>query len=123
MNGVGPSAGSLSHCAHKVQARLREGGRVRVSAVVLALLLAGCSAQEPSKDSSPDDATKGDPLLPAPESFDRISEHLPANSTAWQEFLVIEDEVELVNGSMQFTTGRGMGCQGDADNVSAGSVG
>lgn len=59
----------------------------------------------------------------APEAFDHLTEALEANSTDWQEFLLIEDEVAVGNASIQFTTGRGMSCQGDADNLSAGEDG
>lgn len=100
---------------------------MRVPVVLLAILLAGCSSPGDGKDGpgfGDDDVSPGtlDPTH-APDAFDHLTQQLAANSTAWQEFLLIEDEVAVGNASIQFTTGRGMGCQGDADNVSAGQAG
>jgi hypothetical protein len=94
---------------------------VRATIVLLAFLLAGCLGSHGNGDGKEAGGTV-DPAQ-APASFDRLSGELAANSTQWQEFLVVEDEVAVGNASLQFTTGRGMGCQGDADNVSTGRTG
>lgn len=92
---------------------------MRSPVLLLAVLLAGCSGAG-EKQSPPAEQNS---LFEAPAPSDTLTPLLPANSTEFQGFLVIEDEVRLGNESMAFTTGRGMGCQGDADNVSAGSQG
>jgi hypothetical protein len=93
---------------------------VRATLVLLALLLAGCGGPSDLGELGP--AYWADAEGPAP--FDQLTDRLAANSTDWQEFLLIEDEVPLAgNASIQFTTGRGMGCQGDADNISVGQDG
>lgn len=95
---------------------------MRIPVVILVLLLAGCSAPNGKDGAARDGIVDPDPHHPEP--FDRLTHQLAANSTDWQEFLLIEDQVPLAgNASIEFTTGRGMGCQGDADNVSAGQAG
>ncbi|MEK6974999.1 MAG: hypothetical protein AABY18_01490 [Candidatus Thermoplasmatota archaeon] len=90
---------------------------MRGTAVLLALLLAGCNG---GKNGAGSDAGA---QAAAPEAFDQLTALLPANSTTWQDFLVVEDSVAVGNSSVEFTTGRGMSCQGNADSAAPNRTG
>lgn len=96
---------------------------MRAIVILLAFLLAGCSAGNNKDEPLGRQGPPTSELEAAPEAFDHISERLSPNSTNWQDFLIIEDRLVAGNASMEFTTGRGMGCQGDVDNVSVGQTG
>lgn len=86
--------------------------------VLLALLLGGCTQVDPE--------TPGTPVIigEVPVSMDALSEHLDPASSAFQDVLVIEDNLTLPGGGwMEFRTGRGMGCYGNADPVAPNATG
>lgn len=91
---------------------------MRLQVLVVALFVAGCTSANPPQDDGTPPAA-----IAAPVNFDRLTDQLAAGSETWQDFLEVEDEVAIGNGTVQFTTGLGMGCQGNADGAAPNATG